>query len=64
MSRLPGETVVTSTSSVRHYGVQCNSFYDWVKDDGQRTWIDGYDGIKRVKRVSSFEAMLFFAFVH
>lgn len=57
LSRLPGEAVVTSTSAVRHYGVESSSIYDWVRDDGERSWINKYEGTTRVHRVSGFDSV-------
>lgn len=51
LSKLPNNAIVTSISAVRHYGVQAGCIFDPAIDNGQRTYVDPFDGATKACRV-------------
>lgn len=49
---MPHEAVVTSTKSVRHYGVSANAVYKETEDAGQPKVWDAYEQIHRVSKMT------------
>jgi len=49
---MPHEAVVTSTKSVRHYGVSANAIYKEAEDLGQEKIWDSYESLFRVSKMT------------
>lgn len=52
LSQMPHEAVVTSTKSVRHYGVSANAIYKEAEDAGQPKIWDKYESLYRVSKMT------------
>jgi len=52
LSQMPREAVVTSTKSVRHYGVSANAVYKEAEDAGQPKIWDRFESIYRVSKMT------------